>query len=224
MNMPSKSTPNGRMVRGSRHTLARMRANPQAKKHLGELEPQHKALKAAQLAWNDADDAVVDADAEVLEVDFLAKEQLTDLQLDLTSYVKRDYADPLYRALLPKGLTDLKRTKRADLRDEVARVVAILGDLAKDHPLFKHGVILGKTFKAWEEPLKTLARAETNRLKADNAILAARNAWLLAYDGLAGTLRKEFPRRKVFVDSFFYDFGGKSKAKAVAPVEPAMQA
>lgn len=203
MKMPAVTTSTGKLLRSSRFTLARMRANPNAKKHIVDLEPHHKALKAAQLAGNDADDEVVDADATVFEVDYAAREQLTDLQLNATAFVRRDYEHPLYRALFPKGLGDVKKLQRGELRDDVARVRSVLTDLAAEHALKKHAAPLAKTFKAWEAPLLGLTKANDAMGKADVALKAARSAWFDAYDGLAGSLRKEFPRQRNFVDSFF---------------------
>ncbi|MFZ4580626.1 MAG: hypothetical protein ACOYOB_19750, partial [Myxococcota bacterium] len=43
---------------------------PKAKALLPKFKPAHDALKAAQLAYNDADDAAIDASALVEECDY----------------------------------------------------------------------------------------------------------------------------------------------------------
>jgi len=212
MQLPPKSTAAGRILRVSRRTLARLKANPKAKALLPKFKPAHDALKAAQLAYNDADDVAIDASALVEECDYNAREALTDFQLDLVAFVRRDYTAALYVHFFKDGLGAAKDGQGQVLQATLTAVIGHLATLPVDHKLQVHAKPLQAALAAYAEPLAAETKALAARDAAWTALDVARNQWLTAYDALAGSLRALFPGRKAFVDGFFARWtGGKGK-------------
>ncbi len=162
-------------------------------------------------------DGVNFAKGPVVEIDTEAADWLTDLQMDCFKFVKKNYKDPFYVALWPNGLTDAKKLSGTAAVAEIKRICEYLKDLPKDHPLHSacdKGVALQK---AYVEPVKGLAAAQTAEAKAWTQRNQARQAWLLAYEAAYGGLRAMFPGRRSFVESFFVRFS-KASAGGTAPV------
>ncbi len=203
MQMPAISAAPGKLARMSRRTLARMKANPKAKVLVPKFKIFHDALKSAQATYMDADDARIDAAAVVEEMDFNAREVLTDCQLDLLSVVRRDYKDPIYVTYLPEGLDAVKSLTGVDLRNRLMVLVTVVSKEPKGSKLAAHLVPLNAAIAAYKVPLTDLETTDKALVVADTALSVAKTQWLAAYDALAGELRALFPRRKAFVDSFF---------------------
>ena len=203
MRLPMKTVGTGVLVRSSRYTIGRLRASARAKRLIGPMKAAHDRLKAAQGALNAADDGVIDAQADFDQVRFQAVDALETLSLEATVVVKRDFQDPLYRSLFPKGLTGQKKLTGEALREDLPRVVAALKALPAGHALGKSVKAIGEIEKAWEGPAAVLEEAKVKRATAEAGIKAAREGWFDAYDALAGGLRQEFPREKALVDTFF---------------------
>jgi len=167
------------------------------------LKPAQEKLKAAQKAWNDADDAVIDAQADYDQAVYLVLTALGRLQLETMVVVGRDFENALFRTLFPQGLTGLKKKKGNELREELMRIISVLRSLAQSHPLVEHLKSLVELEKAWAAPTRMLEEAKVKRAAAESTMRGAREKWMDAYDALAGALRQEFPRNRGFVNAFF---------------------
>ena len=211
--LPSSTGP-GRMLRHSRFTRARLKSNPKAKMLVAYIDPQHAVLKAAQLACNDADDIVMDARAAVTEVDTAVDDLLVAFQLDVMKLVSKNYADPLYGALFPKGFGEVRRLRGAQLAGEVLRIEQTISAQGKSSALSAYISKFQQCQKDWQAPLTGLKAAVAAQTQAGNALDKAKHDWGLAYDAVYGHLRALFPGKKAFVDSFFLPAEAGKKAKA----------
>jgi hypothetical protein len=214
----TKASP-GVLLRCSRFTIARLRAHGDAtRKLIDVIKPAHDGLKSTQAAFMDADDHRIDMQADFDECDLRAREECTNVQLAAIMVVERDFQSPLYTELFPTGLTGLKQMSGEDLRADLPRMIAVLKSLPPTHPLAPHFKMMQAVEHAWVKPAEMLAAAQTRRALADGALGKAKQAWLDAYDALAGALQLEFPRKRSFVSSFFP--ASRSKKKSVTPPAP----
>lgn len=223
MRLPKINLGPGRCLVLSRFLLSRLRSNTQAKKFVAELEAAHKALKSAQLALNDAGDAVLDARGPVAEVDALAQELLTTFQLDVLKVVGKDYNALLYRKFLPKGLTEARKAKGADMAGVFASMALVLDAEGKTSPLASYAPKFADIGKKYAGPLADLKKAQDAEILVNNKLNEARRAWVLAYETVYGHLRAEFAGRKGFVETFFMPVESPKKDKAASvSAEPAV--
>ena len=188
-----------------------------------EFKPHHDALEAASDARKKADNAVLYARGPVVEVNEAVAVFLTTFQLDVLKVVAKNYDDPLYKALFPKGLADLRKLSGQLLCDELVRMGTRVQELGKSHPLATHAAALNTLIKDYAAPLKALKVAMDAQEAADVVVATSKAAWRLAYDGIAGSLRKLFPGRKSYQESFFYPEPAASVKKTAQEVaaEPA---
>ena len=214
-----KQSATGVLVRNSLFTLARLTANPKAKKLLPRLRPHHDHLKAMQAKANEAEDAVIFAEAAFAECELAATSLLTQGQLDLISDVGRDFQHPSYRLVFPKGLTGAKKMTGEHLYADMPRLLKAFGQLPQGSRARAHEKPLREVYKSWDAPNKALAQARLDQADAANAMLAAREKWFDAYDAMEGLLKAEFPRRKSLIDSFFRK-PKNGKRAAAAPAQP----
>ena len=221
MEIPAETVAVGRILRASRRTAARLKANPQAKVLQPKFKAQHDALKARQTAYNDADDLAIDAGATVDECDVNAREAVTGFQLDLVSEVRRDYGHPLYVSFFAKGFAAAKDSSGADLQTVTTTLVSEIAKQPKDSKLHAHSKPLKAAADAYTAPLADQKKAQANKNAAATALSIERSKWIAAYDGLAGELRALFPRRKALVESFFGRFSStRSKGKVAGGEAP----
>ncbi len=217
MKMLEKSAGAGRRLKCSRFSMSRLRANKKAKALLPQIKPQHDALKAAQLAANEAEDAELDARGPVAEVDAQAHEVMTDMQFVVAKVVNKKFDHPLYKAVYPKGLSGIKKLGNSELRAECKRIRGVLAAQPKDSPLLPFVAQLDALDTEWVAPVAAHDKTVAAGALANTRLETAKHDWYLAYDALAGALRNLFPGRRAFVDSFFLDVStAPKKAKAVA--------
>ena len=213
MRLPSITVGPGRCLILSRFTLSRLRCNTKAKTLAAPLELAHKTLKNAQLALNEASDAVLDARGPVAEVDASAQELTTGFQLDLLKVVNKDYSSVLYRKFLPKGLTDARKFKGADMSAFIGSLALVLDAEGKTSPLAAYGAKFADIQKGYLAPLVDLKKARDVEVLAGNTLDKARHDWVIAYDAIYGHLRALFAGRKGYVESFFMSIAPPKKAK-----------
>ena len=219
MEIPNEKVGPGRILRGSRRTAARLKSNPKAKVLHPKFKAQHDALKARQLALNDADDLAIDASALVDECDFNARLALTDCQMDLVSLVRRDYQSPLYLSFFPKGFAEAKGALGADMHAQLGTILVELGKQPKDSKLLVHSKPIKAAQDAYTVPIAEEKKALAFKDAAAKDLAIERGKWIAAYDALAGELRALFPRQKPLVDSFFVKFSS-ARAKAKVGLGP----
>jgi hypothetical protein len=216
MRLPSIDIAIGRALGLSRFTLSRLRSNTKAKTLLLHLEPQHKALKAAQAAVNGTSDDELDARGPVLEVDAAAAEVLTEFQLDVLKAVAKNYQAPLYIALFPKGLSEFRKLKGADLAAAIATMTQTLEAEGKTSPLAGYVAKFTALSKQWAAPVAAYKKAVDAEVQANIVAGKARHEWRMAYEAVYGLLRAMFPGRKAYVESFFLKVDAPAKPKKVA--------
>ncbi len=213
MQKPSKTTGPGSLIRGGRLFLSGLASNPKAKKFGTQFRPLQLKLKTAQGRVIEADDEVVDAQGPFNEIHFRASEAVTDLQLDATAAVRRDYRDPLYRALFPDGLTGLKKMTGKAFRGELPRLCGEIKKLGSDHSLRRHLGPLEELDKEWKGPAKALDEAEKGLATAKRHYETARDEWVDGLVSTHGLMTAAFPRRQAFVESFFPAWTQPSRKK-----------
>lgn len=211
MQKPPEGVGTGRILKNSRRTLGRLKAHPKAKALAPKLQAPHNALKKANVAVTDADDALQDAAAAVDVCDALAREALTDCQLILVAVTRRDYKSPTYLAVFPNGFDAAKKKSGAELRDELTGVVEHIETLEKTSPLQAHVKPLKACISAYTGPLAEDAKASKAATLADTNLSVARAEWLLAFDGLYGDVRSMFPGRRALAESFFPEWSRKTE-------------
>jgi hypothetical protein len=217
----TESTAVGTLLRASRYTLARLRARSETRKLILDLKPVHTALKSAQLALADAEDHRIDMRADFDEAAEQGRAAVTELQMAATLAVKRDFSDALYRKLFPGGLTTLKLSGNEGIRTDLPRIIEVIKSLPASHPLAAQLRPLQAAEQGWIKPAHALAAAETAQQVAEGAVVVAKQAWLDAWDGLHGSLRKQFPRQRAMVSSFFP--GTRTARKAATGPTPQAQ-
>ena len=210
--LPANSGP-GRMLRHSRFTRARLKSNAKAKALVSYLEPAHLALKAAQLAAVEVDDALMDARAPVTEVDTAADEVVVAFQLDLLKQTGKNYSDPHYVAYFPKGLGEVRRLHGQSLAAELSRIEQTLTAQGKTGPLATYIPKFQQLQKEWQGPLAALKKVTENQTQVGIVLDKAKHDWALAYDAIYGHLRALFPGKKTFVESFFLPADAPKKPK-----------
>ncbi len=222
MKLPSATASSGSLLQKSTYTRARLAANSKTKKLVQLLDPSHKTLKKAQAALNEAEDDLLMAEAAVDEIADQIEETIAAVDLDLTAFVKRDYKDPLFKQVFPKGLSALRRLTTAALHQELSRVAGVLKSLPASHPLARHAKTLLALETEWKKPLAAFDEAKGAANLAAGARDQARHDWLNAYDSVFGALRQTFPRRLAFIDGFFRREGQSKAAKkpVVVPAAP----
>ena len=203
MKLPSKTASSGSLLQKSTYTRARLAANPKTKKLVPLLDPAHKTLKQTQSTLNDAEDDLLMAEAAVDNVAAQIEDAIAAVNLDVTALIKRDYDDPLFKQLFPKGLAALRDLTTSALHEEVSRIAAFLKSLPAAHPLAKHAKTLLALEAEWKKPVAAFDEAKGAVNLATGARDQARHDWLDAYDSVFGALRQAFPRRVTFIDGFF---------------------
>lgn len=222
MKKPSVDASTGSFLKKSTYTRARLSANPQAKKLVALLDPQHRRLKKSQSVVNDAEDDEIMKEADVDEVAGQAGAALGALNLDLTSFVSRDYKDPLFKHVFPAGLAGLRELSAASLQPEVVRICAILKSLGPSHKLAPHAKVLAGIELAWRKPFEAHAEATNAVILAQGTHAQDRKDWLDAYAAVYGALQQLFPRRDSFIEGFFRrEHAAKVAKKSPAPVDQA---
>lgn len=203
MQLPKKGSSVGTRLRYSRTVSANLTADPKAHVLAAAVQKQHGNIKAKQAAVNDAEDAVIDARAFVNRGTLNICDQVSKLQLDLTVLVGRDYEAPLYRAMLPSGLPELRKLNADDLLKETDRLLAEIAKQAKDSPLQAHGKVLDGLKKSLVPLVATLTKADqalgSARTDRDTAV----TEWEQGLDSTYGALKQLFPRKRALVESFF---------------------
>jgi hypothetical protein len=217
MKLPSDTASSGSLLQKSTYTRARLAANAKTKKFVSLLDPAHKTLKKAQATLNDAEDDLLMAEAAVDDTGGQLEDAFSALNLDLTAVVKRDYKDPLFKQVFPKGLASVRRLTTTALHEEVSRIAGILKSLPASHPLAKHAKTLLALEAEWKKPLAAFEEAKGAVNLAVGARDQARHDWLNAYDSVFGALRQTFPRRVAFIDGFFRRENQPKAAKKPAP-------
>ena len=194
------------MSRGIRSffLLSRLNSNAKARTLIPGFKPVHDALQKAADGKRNADNDELFARGPVIEMREIVAVFITVFQLDLLKVVAKNYDDPLYKAMLPKGLTEFRKLSGQALADELARIILRLQELDKTHPLVAHLPELQKLVKDFAVPLKDHKAAVAAQVAADVVALNARAVWRVEYDAIAGSLRKMFPGRKSYQESFFY--------------------
>jgi hypothetical protein len=215
MQSPPATVGVGRVLKNSRRCLGRLKAHPKVCILAPKLQVAHDALKKANLALNDADDAAQDSGAAIDMCDSLAREALTDFQLGLVALVRRDYKCPEYLAFFADGFDATKRRSGMELRTALLAIGAHIATLAKDSPLQAHSKPLQACVAAYTPALAGDEKAQAALAQAQTQLGVARAQWLLAYDALAGDVRSMLPGRKALVQSFFPEW--TKKKDKVAP-------
>lgn len=219
MRMPAVSLALGLMLVRGFYLLSRLNSNAKARTLLAQFQPQNEALEKARDARQKADNAVLFARGPVVEMNENVDLFLTVFQLDLLKCVGKNYDDPLYKALFPKGLTEVRRMAGQQLCDELVRIGTRLQELGKSHPLYPHLAALNVLVKDYAAPLKALKSALDAQEAADVVVQNARAVWRVQYDAIAGALRQMFPGRKSYQESFFYPESTTSTRKKASEPE-----
>lgn len=208
----------GAMLKAGHRTIGMCLGHPKARPHVGKFTLLQEALEKAQLAANAAENAYIRAYSECelrgAEID----EDVEDMQFALEAIIRKNYADPLYRAFFPKGLTEFKDLKPEELQKALPGFIQLLNDsghddLARRIPLFQ------RHLSALGHPLDLAAEAGRKNATASLALAQAKVAWLDGYASLEGSLLSEFPRRKRFVARFFPS-SPKPISRPIEPVPP----
>ena len=203
MRMPSLSLAVGLLLARGYFTVSRLNSNAKSRVLIPQFQPQLLALDSANDAKRKADNAVLMARGPVVEVDAAAGDFLTTFQLDVLKVVGKNFDDPLYKAIFPKGLSDLRRLHGQALCDELVRIGTRLGELGKSHALAAHAPTCTSLVKSYADPLKALKTAVDAQAATDIVVAKARAEWRTAYDAIAGALRQLFPGRRNYQESFF---------------------
>ena len=132
----------------------------------------------------------------------MVHDRLSALQFGALAWVKHDYQDPDYLSIFPAGVPQLQGGA-ARVREEAPRVLHALKALSAGHPLAPFARELAELQRAWERPAQGLKDAELALQAAQRRLRKSKDAWLDAYDALAGSLRAAFPRNRGLVSSFF---------------------
>ncbi len=220
MRMPAQSFAVGLLLVRSVFLLSRLNSNAKARALIAGFQPLHDALEAANDAKRKADNAELFARGPVVEIDQLVAVFLTIFQLDVLKVVAKNYDDPLYVAIFPKGLKELRKLHGQALLDELMRIALRLKELGTAHPLAAHLPALAAFAKDYAAPLKTLKAAADAQDAADVALSHAKKVWRAAYDGIAGSLRALFAGRKTYQESFFYPEPTSHAVKPAAQATP----
>ena len=209
----------GTMLRISRRIMALLGARKGTQKFAAPMKVAHNGVKTAQSAFVDAQDAAIDADAIVSAVLFDSHEEVTDLELDLFSEVRKDRDAPRYQLFFSTSMTDVKTKNAVDfhvwLGDTAVRLKALP---ATDALRKKHEKLVDGLLVEWKKPLADQHAADLVEEAAALKLATAQAAWSNAYVALHGALQNAFPARKAFVESFFAS-DRKSSTKA-APNPP----
>ncbi len=203
MRMPSLAVSLGLLLVRGFFLLSRLNSNAKARTLLPQFQPQQDALEKARDARQKADNAVLFARGPVIEANETVAVFITTFQLDVLKVVGKNFDDPLYKILFPKGLTEVRKLAGQALCDELVRIATRLQELPKGHPLLVHLPQLNTLIKDYAAPLKALKTAMEVREAADVAVTTAKAAWRTAYDAIAGALRQMFAGRKSYQESFF---------------------
>ena len=203
MQLPPKSTPPGKLLKYGRKHISRLKANPKAKAVVPDTEKVQARLKAANLAVNDADDVVEDAEGVAGEHAYNLCDQLSALQIDVTGAVQRDYQHELYRTLCATPLATLRALELGELLPYVAKVADHIDALGKGHKLASYVATLRAAVKDAKPAATAVADATGAEKTLATQLTTAINAWFDHIDGNAGRLRAIFPRQKRRVDAFF---------------------
>ena len=211
MQQPPKTTATGNLLDAGSFTLGCLESNALSMVLIAEFEKQQDLLRATNEALNKAKDFTNRKAGPINQVDELARQMLRLLQLDALKFVGKNTKDPFYIALLGKGLSFSTKLKGEDMNAELGRLAERLKDLPKEHALHGYHAQTVAIRTAYVAPSKVLEDAKTAQAKARTTRDQARLAWLGAYEGVYGGLRKIFPGRKAYVETFFRKFskGGK---------------
>ncbi len=206
MQRPTDKTPTGRMIDNGGFTASRLNANEQSKTLLPAFDVRLTHLAAANVAHIATKDGINRMRGPVVEVDTKVGALLTPFHLDLLKFANKNLKHPLYVALLPDGLSPLRKLSGADLLKGLQGMTAHLQDLPKDHALKPYHAQFTAMAGAYTKPLADLAVARTAESKAEVVVNEERTAWSLAYNALYGNLLAMFPGKKAYVESFFQKF------------------
>jgi len=206
MQRPNDKTPTGRMLDNGGFTASRLNSNEQSKTLLPAFDVRLNQLRAANVAHVAAKDGTNRARGPVVEVDTKVGGVLTSFHLDVLKFVDKDLKHPQYVALLPKGLSALRKLSGAELLAGIKGVGIHLQDLPKEHALKPYHAQFLALEGAYAKPLAGLDAAKTTESKAEAVVRKERAAWSLAYNALYGNLLAMFPGKKAYVESFFQRF------------------
>lgn len=159
-------------------------------------------LNAAVSAAEAAETQRVVALARLSRADFELDELLRQLELDLQKETNKNRKDPLFRAVLPNGLSAVLTLRGSEQHEEVERIVKVLD---------KRSVGLGKVYsKELLRLSKASVDAETAWKRAATAATAAFGEEVLARTELVRQLQKNegallslFPGQRRRVRSFY---------------------
>lgn len=214
MQQPPASLGPGRVLKGSRRVLGRLKAHPVTKPLAAPLQAAHDAVKKANLAEIEADDADQDAGGEVDVCDVQARETLTDFQLQLVAQVRRNYKAPEYIAFFPDGFEEVKRRSGAELVLVLKGILDRLATLPKDSPLQAFHKPLQAAVDAYTKPLAHAQASAAALVQAETAVDVAVAHWRLAYDSTYGKVRAALAGRRKFAETFFIRWSVPKKTKA----------
>lgn len=200
----------GGMLKAGTRTIAMSLGHPKAKGLIGDFQKRQEGLKKNRDLNNDAEDALIMANAECDLHRELANETAEEFQIALEGVVRKDWSDPLYKACFPKGLTAFKDQASIDYAANLPALVSTLNE-SGDATLKKFVPRFEKHAKDFDKPLSALAEAEKAARAAGLKLSKGKIEWLDAYAALEGSFNATFPRRKRFVASFFPQASGSSK-------------
>ena len=206
-------TASGTLLRAGRRTISMGLRQPKIRAIVEKFNVTQQALKASMDIVNAAEDLVIDAEAGVDLEAALGVETIEELQYDIEKAIKKNYQDPLYTAVFPKGLAAFKAQSGEALFVALPNVILALEESGAAK-LTAHVPKIKEHVKAVTKPLAQLHSARRSAGTVATRHARARTAWLDGYTALYGSFITAFPRRKRFVDSFFpKTAGSKSRGK-----------
>lgn len=125
------------LKRDARFHSAAVTADKRTEHLAGGVQAVVEALTKAALATEAADDARLISLARLTRADFELDERLRELDLDLLKAVSKNRKDPLYRAVLPNGLSAVVAMRGREQGEAVDSLVNALDkrspELAKEY-------------------------------------------------------------------------------------------
>ena len=218
MHIPPKSTGAGKLLLMARRTMALLTARRPTVAFAAKLKGPTATLKKSQLGLNDAEDAAIEARAQLTTVQFDTLEFMTDLELMLFGLVRKDRSNPVYKAVFAEPMSVLKARSPDGCYSWLVKTDKYLTALPATRPEKVHAKAAHDLVAQWKAPKAALDELAAQEATAQSAVDTAREKWLDAYVSLHGALEAQYPRQRRFVESFFPVEKPAGKAKpAVTP-------
>lgn len=190
------------LKRDARFHNAALTADKRTEHLAGPVQTVIVELTKGALATENADEARLIALAKLTRADFELDELLRELELDLLKAVAKNRKDPLYRAVLPEGLSAVVALRGSEQSDAIDGVVKALDKRAPDLAK-RYSKDLTRLAKVAVDAEAAWKKAESNASAVFGEEVLARLDLVRQLQKNEGALMTLFPGQRRRVRSFF---------------------